>query len=39
MPLSDINALYKMAYDRQQSEEERKKAEAEAIEDSVEDMI
>ena len=39
MPLSYINALYKIAIDRQADDELRKQKEAEDLEDEVEDAI
>lgn len=39
MPLSYINALYKIAVDRQADEEQRKIKEAEVLQDEVEDAI
>lgn len=39
MPLSYINALYKIAWERSKTEEGRKEKEAEAIEDEIEEMV
>ena len=39
MPLSYINALYKIAVDRQADDEQRKLKEAEVLQDEVEDAI
>lgn len=39
MPLSYINSLYKIAEQRMKTEEGRKQAEAEALEDELEEAV